>query len=486
MAEIVLNYVDEKMINFVTENPSLIYLRYVDDIKLFATSEDCGKRALAYLDLLSRDLGLIPQSSKLGIKVIENKNELVKDNKKISKISIQYKKKGKIKESQNRKLIDDIKKDLNFDNFKNKSYDKSLLKFAMYKVKPDNELKNILIDNITYLYVCFEDICYYLSKNFIENPDVKIFVYRLLTKRDTPYNYLIAMIFKYFHSIIDFDIKIYEKYYKEIKNRDWYIRYFMLDWIKIKNPYILNIIFEDNNPIIKRKLDYYKYLLIEDKQTKELIIQTLMRDRNIETALLGQGLLNMNMNFWEMDIDKNNANFNEFIKRINNVPISENYISVTLSKYYGISNGNYFFNNEYWDKEELDNINIIFRNAHNVSKGDNSIWISYINTFNHLVTVKLLEIHKIKDYNKKEFNNILNRDNFMVEFFPKTYDRFTKINRRRNEIPLSHPYDKEGRIGKYINEEEKTMYEKLFKEAVGEILSIFEGKVNSVNMVVTR
>ena len=486
LAEIVLNYIDEKMISFVAENPSLMYLRYVDDISIFATEEDSGRRVLAYLDLLSRDLGLIPQSSKLGIKFIENKNELIKDNKKISKLSVQYRRNGKLKESQNRKLIGEIKNDLNLNNLKSKSYDKSLLKFAMYKVTSDNDLKNILIENISYLYVCFEDICYYLSKNFIEDPDVKDFVYKFLNKRHLPYNYLIAIIFKYFHSIIDFDIRIYERYYKEIKNRDWYIRYFMLDWIKTQNPNILTIIIEENNFILKRKLEYYKYWLMEDKQTKELIIQNLMKDRNIEIALLGQGLLNMDINCWDVNIDKNDTRLNEFIKRINNVPVVENYISITFNEYYGISNGEYFFNNRYWGKEELANINRILKNAQNALKADSSVWIAYINTFNHLITVKLLEIYGVKNFNKKEFDNILNIKEGMAENFPKAFSIFIKINRRRNEIPLSHPYDREGKIGRYINKNEKIMYEKYFKEAMEEILIIFEGKYDSEKLALAK
>ncbi|MDR7870700.1 MAG: RNA-directed DNA polymerase [Tissierellaceae bacterium] len=478
LAEIVLNYIDEKMIKYVAEDPNLMYLRYVDDISIFATDEDCGKRALAYLDLLSRDIGLIPQSRKLGVKLIESKIELINDNKKISKLSMQYRRNGKLKDSLNRKLINNVIKDINIENLINRSFDKSLLKFAMYKAGPDRNLKNVLIENIRYLYAYFDDICYYLSKNFIEDPNIRMFVYSFLNNKYLPYNYLIAIIFKHFGKIIDFDIKIYEKYYKEIKNRDWYIRYFMLDWINIKNPSVLNIIVEDNNFIVKRKLNYYRYWLTEDIQTRELIIHTLLEDKNVETALLGQGLLNMDTNFWNRETEKNDTNLNEFIKKINNIQVSESYISNQLNHSYGIANGEHFFNNRYWSRDELTYISKVFKDAQDSINTEPSVWLAYINTFNHLITVKLLEIYGIENFNKKEFNNILEKKEGMPDNFPKAFNSFSKINSRRNEIPLSHPYDREGKIGKHISKTEKTIYKKHFTDALEEILTVFEGKHN--------
>lgn len=53
------------------------YFRYVDDIRLFAKSEDHLRYALVQLDHLSKDVGLFPQSSKIDIhKVTDIRQEL--------------------------------------------------------------------------------------------------------------------------------------------------------------------------------------------------------------------------------------------------------------------------------------------------------------------------------------------------------------------------------------------------------------------------
>lgn len=72
LSEVVLSHFD-------TASPSvnIKYFRYVDDIRLFARDELSLRKALIDLDLISKDIGLFPQSSKIGIHRIENiDNEL--------------------------------------------------------------------------------------------------------------------------------------------------------------------------------------------------------------------------------------------------------------------------------------------------------------------------------------------------------------------------------------------------------------------------
>ena len=53
------------------------YFRYVDDIRLFANNEKDLRRLLVALDLMSKDIGLFPQSAKIGIhKVADIEREL--------------------------------------------------------------------------------------------------------------------------------------------------------------------------------------------------------------------------------------------------------------------------------------------------------------------------------------------------------------------------------------------------------------------------
>lgn len=63
IAETVLSHLD----NHGWSKAGIVYLRYVDDIRLFARTEYQLRAALIRLDHLSKDIGLFPQSSKIGI-----------------------------------------------------------------------------------------------------------------------------------------------------------------------------------------------------------------------------------------------------------------------------------------------------------------------------------------------------------------------------------------------------------------------------------
>lgn len=72
ISEVVLRHFDEKI-----KSKNIQYFRYVDDIKLFAKSENDLRKSLVNLDMLSKDVGLFPQSSKISIhKVVDIEDEL--------------------------------------------------------------------------------------------------------------------------------------------------------------------------------------------------------------------------------------------------------------------------------------------------------------------------------------------------------------------------------------------------------------------------
>ncbi len=63
LSEIVLSHFDDLKMKGV----DFRYFRYVDDIRLFASDEHRLRRLLVALDLLSKDIGLFPQSGKISI-----------------------------------------------------------------------------------------------------------------------------------------------------------------------------------------------------------------------------------------------------------------------------------------------------------------------------------------------------------------------------------------------------------------------------------
>jgi len=71
LAEILMFDVDKQRFGDVT------YLRYVDDIRLLAKSEQPLRRALVQLDLLSKRLGLVPQAQKIAVRKVSDIGELI-------------------------------------------------------------------------------------------------------------------------------------------------------------------------------------------------------------------------------------------------------------------------------------------------------------------------------------------------------------------------------------------------------------------------
>ena len=73
LSEVVLTHFDSLNLKRV----DFRYYRYVDDIRLFAKNEQDLRRLLVSLDLLSKDVGLFPQSAKISIhKVLDIEDEL--------------------------------------------------------------------------------------------------------------------------------------------------------------------------------------------------------------------------------------------------------------------------------------------------------------------------------------------------------------------------------------------------------------------------
>jgi len=63
LAEVVLQHFDQNH----RPKTNIVYMRYVDDIRLFAAKEADLRRVLVKLDHLSKDVGLFPQASKIDI-----------------------------------------------------------------------------------------------------------------------------------------------------------------------------------------------------------------------------------------------------------------------------------------------------------------------------------------------------------------------------------------------------------------------------------
>lgn len=74
LAEAILAYIDEQMVKL----PSIRYLRYADDIRIWGGDESSVRYAAAILDRLARNVGVYPQARKFQIEKVEDVEEILK------------------------------------------------------------------------------------------------------------------------------------------------------------------------------------------------------------------------------------------------------------------------------------------------------------------------------------------------------------------------------------------------------------------------
>jgi hypothetical protein len=74
LSELVLEHLDQSG----EKGRKTHYIRYVDDIKIFAKSEGELRQKLIGLDLAAKEIGLFPQSAKINIRKIENPKDEIK------------------------------------------------------------------------------------------------------------------------------------------------------------------------------------------------------------------------------------------------------------------------------------------------------------------------------------------------------------------------------------------------------------------------
>lgn len=269
LADLYLFYLDGE-IKRTTKKLDHKYLRYVDDIRILTKDHLTSQKLIAALDLTSRDLGLIPQGSKILIKKVEDIDaELKIQNSKFSDITKEYKEEtvgkelNKLKAKTHKQLK---KRFINcFDEKSDERFlDKTLIGFSLYKLNADEQVKTKLLDKYSLVLTHFEGVLFYLKKHFPNDADVKQFIGMILSDETILFKHLVALCFKYFPDY-PFDERIYQVYTFE-KHRHWLINYYMVGWLFANDK--KELLLTDNstdNYFIQRELNNYKYAASSEK-----------------------------------------------------------------------------------------------------------------------------------------------------------------------------------------------------------------------------
>jgi hypothetical protein len=171
----------------------------VDDIRIFSKDKITAQKAIAYLDLLARDLGLIPQVSKIMISEIDDINRLLRHQEsKFSVIAKEYKKREESLKSKTHRNLKERFLNCLVPNSDEEYLDKTLITFSLYKLNQDEEIKAVILKEWENLYIHFDSILFYLKKHFSKDQEVKNWLVGILRNENIVFHYIVALIFKFF------------------------------------------------------------------------------------------------------------------------------------------------------------------------------------------------------------------------------------------------------------------------------------------------
>ncbi|UOX32379.1 RNA-directed DNA polymerase [Flavobacterium sediminilitoris] len=460
LADLYMFYLDSE-IKRTTKKLDYKYLRYVDDIRILSKDKITSQKLIAGLDLISRDIGLIPQGSKILIKEVKDIDEELKiQNSKFSDITKEYKEETEGKEAK--KLKAKTHKKLKkrflecFDKASSEQYlDKTVIGFSLYKLNLDEEIKKKLLENSNLILTHFEGILFYFKKHFSKDAEVLNFIKEIITNEHILFNHQVALCFKYFPDY-PFDEEIYKKYTFE-KHRHWLVNYYMVAWLSNNKKTALILSDNSENYFIQRELNFYKYYTSDDNVTRKIIATKLLENKNPMISLQGLNLLFDNpFNFIDFKV---NSEQNQFIRDIFNDQPSD-IICFTLKNEWEVENPESFFNRGFWsDDKEYEELRTSFLLFIKTVNNDPSKSLLNLNSFNNLVFDKICERLSIT---KKTKEYGVNLDSKIIDDkLPLCNTYWIEINEKRNQKTEAHPYDKHGNIRIRINVSEfKELFEK--------------------------
>ncbi|SRR5579883_130658 len=457
------HFVDLEMIgNKNKPTLDIQYIRYVDDIRIFSKDKISAQKAIANLDLLARDLGLIPQQTKISFNEINSLDEILKNQKnKFSAITKEFKKaEGSLKSKTHRKLkqrfIDCLDK-----TSEEEFLDKTIINFSLYKLNKDEDIKISLLIHWELLYIHMDGLLFYLRKHFSEDKEVRSWLITILRSQNVLFHHVIALIFKFFPNI-EFMEDIYKRYFIG-SDRHWLVRYFMLGWLYHHKKIELILAFSSDNYFLNREANNFKFKISQEPIYLETFVQALLKDRDCLVALQG-----LNWLFCiETDLSKDGSEWNDYIRCIFYEDITD-YIKYTLKNEFLILVPENFFNSKIWKDEKIyKQLNIFFRIFYENKDIDPSKSLMNLNCFNNLIYDKICHTLNIP---KPAHDYGVNLNSKVIEEnFPVTNKYLTEINDKRNQRTEAHPYDKYNNIRSEISREEMAQLVRKQKKALEEI-----------------
>lgn len=422
-----------------TSRLDIKYLRYVDDIRMLSRTEINGQIGIAFLDLLARDFGLIPQSEKVSIRRVENiHTELIGTADRFSHITREFKSRDrKLSDSTHRKLKKHVLAAL--DPQSAKYLDKTILRFSLFKLNADDDIRMALLAQLDRLYFHIEGVTHYFKTHFPADPRFVGWMVGTLQDDTILFHHIVAMIFKRFPEL-PFHESIYSKHAKPT-GRFWLVRYYLFEWLRVNQKRELlrwTEIEDEGSYYLERRLNLIQYEMLTDDVAKKAFIVRLLGHPNAMLAL--QALSFLVQDFWFLAAEFKVGDLNPFVERVLNSK-KDDFINDVLTRRFRVLNSINFFNLTVWNDPNLyDSLKTEFAIFVQKLEVQPSESLMSLDLFNEMVFDRIVQIRG------------LSRDTYggsidvIREEFPILATFFRRIHEERSQRTSAHYKDRRGNL----------------------------------------
>lgn len=424
-SEIYLFKIDEEL----RKQKNIKYFRYADDISIMAKTHLECQKIVVYLDLLARDLSLIPQSEKIGVAYIENIDKHINNvAAKFSKVAKEYQKNNnKLKSKTHTKLKNQL-----IDCIENDDLNKTIISFALFKLNKDDDIKNILLRNLGKLELFYKGIIYYFDNNYPTDGTFIKYISSYLLGETVLYQYNKSLLFKNYRNF-KFDENVFRSNCRNEK-RFWIVKYHLINWLKNNGELDLIAQFDEkNNYYIQREVNFVKFQIQKTACSKQIFLESLICSSDVMTSLHG-----LNMWYKEFYHRPIITNCNNYIKKITNDEESDYLKYIMVTEFNAEIPDNFLAlckETEMIYKEIKDDLRI-YINKKNINPNESLMALDLF----HNILFDI--ISKDKGYTLGDFGAVLEQ---MANEFPIAYHSFKTIHEVRNQKTLAHYKDKNGK-----------------------------------------
>ena len=424
-AEIYLLKLDDEMRN----KDAIKYFRYADDINIMAKTKEQCQKMIVYLDLLAREIGLIPQSEKIVVTAIENIDRHINNlTAKFSSFTKEYKKNNEsLKESTHRRL-----KEKFLACFEPDKFNKTIIKFSLFKLNRDDEVKSAIIDNMDQMELFYQGVIYYFNKHYPNDHDFDQHILSYLLGDTVLFQYNKSLLFKNY-AYLQYEDNIFSSNCRNVQ-KFWIVQYQMIGWLRRCNRAALGIeCYDGENFFIRRRISYMKMQTLPDNSSKRVYLEKMIDHENPMTSLHGLYLWNREL-FFEPPPEAKGRN-NYAIKLL--LGKSNDYFEHTMKSFWSLT-----------PSPRCLELLRSQQERYRVIKEELRYFISYkdINPSISLMSLDLLH-HALfdaiacdKNYTQGEFGQTVSQ---MNGHFPLTATSFDQIHKTRNRRTFAHYRDHE-------------------------------------------